>query len=529
MTERRPLETTDLADFLRQLRARRSLIIGITLAVTALTYLYFASRPNEYTATARVFIKTSDLDQALFGSGVFASDDRNTTNQAALIASQPIATAVARRLHYRGSPADLLESVTATPTPGSDFVTVTATQGSPTAAATLANTFVNTFITVRANNTRRKIQQAEQSLLRRMAGLPPGPASSDERGALQTQLERLRGLETLPAVNAEKIDSAEPPTSPSAPKPLRNALFAFVLALLAGSGVALVLERLDRRLKGVDDLEATFKTPLLALLPHTRDPSPTDNGSVVLPRDMDFTESVRGLRANLKLASLDRTVRTVLVTSATPGEGKTTVVRNLALVYCELGARVAVVDTDLRRSSVADTFRLDREPGLTDVIAGEVDLRRAVQHANVQLPGLSTLVAGADSGRESSDGFGILTGGVRTPNPPAVLGAEQMRVLVAELAQSYDIVLIDSPPLLTVSDALPLLPLVDAVLFVCRVTRTTRDTVRRLLRVVDRSQAANVIGVVANDMPKDEIRAGAYGYYGGYGKSIDDSPVGARR
>jgi polysaccharide biosynthesis transport protein len=528
MPEPHQVETTDLAEVVRQLLARRWLIVGVTLAVTALTYVYFAAQPSEYTATARVFVKTSDLEQALFGSGVSSSDDRNTANQADLITSEPIAGAVAKRLAYRGSLSELLADVQATPDTGSDFITITATSGTATGAARLANAFVDSYIHVRAGKARRALRAAERSLVKRLAGLPPGPGSSDERDSLRTQLERVRGLQTLPAASAEEIDKADPPASPSAPKPLRNALYAFALALLASSAAALVLERIDRRLKGVDDMESAFNAPLLALLPHIRDPLPIENDAVVLPRDFGFTESLRGLRANLKLATVDRKLRTLLVTSATPGEGKTTVVRNLALVYREVGAKVAVVDTDLRRAAVAETFRVKSQPGLTDVIAGEADLHRAIQRVDVRLPDVPAMMTGSDNGHRT-DGFTVLTGGVRSPNPPAILGSEQMRSLIAELAQTHDIVLIDSPPVLTVSDALPLLDCVDGVIFVCRVSKTTRDTVRRLVKTVERSQANNVVGVVANDMPKDEIGPGAYGYYGGYGEQVEPSALPAAR
>jgi Mrp family chromosome partitioning ATPase len=291
-----------------------------------------------------------------------------------------------------------------------------------------------------------------------------------------------------------------------------------------------ILERADRRLRRVEDVESAFEFPLLAVVPHSRKPLSSDDGNVVVPGP--FAESFRSLRMNLRLSRIDRPLRTILVTSGVSGEGKSTVVRNLALSYEEAGVRVAAVEADLRRPSLADAFAVDKTPGLTDVVAGASPLEAAVQQVALKQPddvesdvgvGLAehdraTLTAVDPSRNGSAGALAVLTSGPKPPDPPAILASARARSVVAELLEAYDLVLIDSPPLLVVSDALGLIPSVDGVVLVTRIGMTTRDAASRVLSLLARVPDVPILGVVANDLAARRLGGSAYGGYGyGYG------------
>jgi protein-tyrosine kinase len=229
------------------------------------------------------------------------------------------------------------------------------------------------------------------------------------------------------------------------------------------------------------------------------------------------------LRTNLDLASLDKSLRTILITSAGPREGKSTVVRNLALAYRESGARVAVIDTDLRRPTLDRLLPVEREPGLINVLTGAETLERALQTAPVHVEGMETLIQmysqnGNGNGHGASDlgRLAVLTAGPTPANPPAVLAAERMRVLLRRIADHFDVVLVDTPPMLAFSDAVPLVSEADGVLVVARLGTTTSDAAKRLMTRLERIPGANILGVVANDVGKraQAQRNYAYHYYG---------------
>jgi receptor protein-tyrosine kinase len=326
----------------------------------------------------------------------------------------------------------------------------------------------------------------------------------------------------------QQTSPAVPSSVPTSPKPVRNAVFALVLSLILAVLAAFGLDRLDRRIRRTEDVEPAFGYPILAQIPHAGRPQPTHNGQVALAKPLK--EAFRALHLNITLESLDRPVRTLLVTSAVPLEGKTTVVRNLALAYREAGLRVAVIDADLRQPSVHRAFNVERDPGLTDVLTNRQPLHAALQEVPVDVRGLETLArvhmaadvaaeavanAASGNGSEPTPSVGALfalASGPSPANPPAVLGSERTLAVLREVSEEYDVVLVDGPPLLPVSDALPLLSMVDGVIVVGRLDMTTTVAARRLARQVSRVPDARVLGVVVNDVTERMVRKPAYPY-----------------
>jgi polysaccharide biosynthesis transport protein len=513
-------EGVDPREFLRPIWLHKWLIAVIVVAATAAAYVISERKPDEFTAATRLFIRGSEVADPL-GTQPAQQDDRGTADQATLLQSRSVATEVARRLRFAGDPSAFLAAITMTPQAGSDFVTISATQPTPNEAARLANAFARAFIDLRAATQRDRVRRARNIAARQLDRLPRNDATRSTRQALQDQIRRYDVISGLAAGSTEQVDVALPPGARSAPHPRRDAAFAFGVALAFALLAAYGLERLDRRIKRVAQVSPAFRAPLLAALPHA---SRGDlKGGLTLAKP--FREAVRSLRTNLQLASIDAPIRTLLVTSATASEGKSTLVRNLALAYHEAGLRVAIIECDLRRPTLAPLMQVRERPGLTQVLLEECTLADAVQAATVDVAdreavGVAVATRGTTNGR--AKGFGslsVLTGGGQLPNPPTVLGAQRMQALMRTARDHNDIVIIDSPPLLGVADTLPLLGLADATLLVARVGQVTRAAARRARETIDRIPGAHVAGVVANDVTKSELGGDGYGYGYGYGDS----------
>lgn len=514
-------ESTDVRRYVEPIRSRWWMILAVVALATAGTYFYFDSKPREYTATTDVYVRTSPLDRALFGGDTPVDPDRNTNDQAKLLQSRSVAEQVARRLDFKGDPGELSSNIDVRNASGSDFITIDATQSTPAAAARLANAFAAEFIQARRAASRGEITAARQVAEEELARLSSGQVNSDARKTLNARIRRLRVLEGLPTGGAQQVDKALPPGAPSAPKPRRNALFAFFVSLVFAIGAAFALHRIDRRIRRVEEIEPLYELPILANVAHTKRVAPDSAGKAVLPDDL--RESFRTLRTNLELMNLDRHLRTILVTSAVPKEGKSSVVRNLALAYREAGARVAIIEADLRQPTMDHLFHIQSTAGLTNVLTGENPLSTTL----LPVPTASTasildrvhepVHAGADwhgsNGTGDSGQIALLTSGQSPANPPAVLASVRVRDLIAEIAASHDLVLIDSPPILAVSDAIPLLTAVDGTIVVARLGHSTRDAAQRLMELIGRVHGAEVLGVVANDVDDASGHPYPYRYY----------------
>jgi succinoglycan biosynthesis transport protein ExoP len=532
------------ADYVRPLWSRRWLILVAVVVATGGVYAYYARQPKVYASSTPVFVK--DPGDPVSGVPSLQSTDRSVQNQAALLYSRDIAAMVAQKTGYKGTPEALLKRVSVTSREGEDFVNVTARGDTPQQAATIANAYARQFVTLVNSSQSSRIKRALDLSRLQMRRVPPGPATQATRQTLGDQIRRLELALAVPPGLTKQIDPALPPSAPSAPKPMRNALFAFVLSLLIAVGVAFGLERFDRRLKRPGDVHDVYGEPLLAVLPHTDDPAPMQGDTAVL--SPEFREAFRVLRTNIELARLDAPPRTIVVSSAVPGEGKSTVVRNLALAFCETGRSVAVVEADLRHPALGALFGAVGDVGLSEVLTHDAELGHVTVQVPAALPGLDELVrldAGTPStaansapsgksraangkpharngkttnSRQLAGSLTLLLSGARPANPPAVLASARAIEVLDELRDTHDVVLIDSAPLLAVTDTVPLLRYADGAIFVGRLGFTTRDTAKRLVEFLDRIPDVELLGVVANDLSQLDAAGFGYGYgYGGYG------------
>lgn len=524
-------DALDLRDYLRPIITRLPLILAVVVVVTGATYLYYSGKPKVYGSATQLMVGGSDFDALLPGTEV-GGDGRAAQSLAVLLRTEPVARVAARQLGFRGDPRALLGSISVGTQKESEFLTVAATAGNPELAAAIANAFAQSFIRVTARERREAATTARKAAEKQLSVLTDETSSNEARRAQTLErIEQLRTIEQFPAtaVGTRQLDPAVPSATPIEPKPMKSALFALAVSLMLAIAGAFGLERLDRRLRRPEDVESLYPVPTMAELPGTADPAPLTDGAAALPQP--FREPLRMLRTNLDLAALDRPLRTILVTSAGPKEGKSTVVRNLALAYREAGARVAVIDTDLRRPTLDRVFPVERQPGLVNVLTGDVALEEALQTADVHVKGIETLIQlyrqnGNGNGNGNAHGghadlgqLSVLAAGPTPANPPAVLASERMRMVVEQVARQFDVVLIDTPPMLAFGDAVPLVSAADGVLVVARLGTTTSDAARRLIERLERIPGANILGVVANDVGKRTQARRAYAYHYGYARA----------
>jgi receptor protein-tyrosine kinase len=295
-----------------------------------------------------------------------------------------------------------------------------------------------------------------------------------------------------------------------------------VLGLLLGLGVAFLLERFDRRIREPKDLEAIYGLPLLGVVPESAALSRSTRGrkgrkknaEEALPSSEE--EAFHLLRAHLRYFNVDRELRTLLVASAAPADGKTTVARHLASAAARMGSVVLLLEADLRHPTLAQQLDLKSGPGLSDVLIGTVSLSSATQKVDLGSPSVD-----GSAGRTLDV---LVAGAALPPNPGELIESHAMEALLERAKSTYDLVVIDTPPLAAVSDAFPLLRKVDGVIIVGRVGRNRRDVAQRLHETLT-GAGAPLLGVVANSVKVG--RRGSYGYAYDYGYAGAKGPPGA--
>jgi polysaccharide biosynthesis transport protein len=305
------------------------------------------------------------------------------------------------------------------------------------------------------------------------------------------------------------------------PARVRNVMIAFILSLVAGIGLAFLLDFLDDTVKSIDDIDRYIHLPALALIPTSRTAGrlkgmtthapPSESTALAMVDDVrsPIAESYRHLRTSLLLSSAGQPPRTILVTSSQPSEGKTTTAINTAFMLAQTGAEVLIIDCDLRRPRLHAQFELPNVKGLTTWLSGEKDLDSLIQ-TNPKTPHLK-----------------VLTSGPVPPNPAELLGSEEMRKLLGLLSERFAHIIIDSPPAISFTDASILSTMVDGVMLVVHGGRSSRAVVRRAKQQL-LDVGANIFGVVLNNVrveSQDYYYSGYYSHY--YSDGEQDSRASA--
>ena len=302
----------------------------------------------------------------------------------------------------------------------------------------------------------------------------------------------------LESVNARVVQPAAAPRFPSEPNKERAVVLAFLLSLLAGIGAAFLLERLNDTIRNSADVEEKVGLPLLGMVPLLTGMS-RKQAELALLNDTEksFGEAIRTIRTGISLSSLDKPHKIILVTSSVGAEGKSTVAMNLALAFAQV-ERVLLLDADMRRPSVARNLNLDRsQPGLSELLAHQASIKECVRYLEEYK-------------------LDVLKTGLIPPDPLELLSSDAVSRLIKVLRHSYDRVIIDSPPILPVSDSAVLSTHADSLVYVIKSDSTSIDQIKNGLSQLQRFNAP-ITGVVVNQLNVREAeRHSDYGYYGGY-------------
>ena len=507
----------DLIRIAQLLRRRAALIVMCVLVTGGAAFVLSQAQRKQYTATAQILFRNAQVDQQAAGLQVVnQTNPQPQTDTDLKLATLPrVAGQTAEALDHGLTQKQVSNAVSVTQEGDTDLAQVTATWTSPTFAAKMGNTYAQNVITDRNQADASYYSNALQAVNLQYKALSPAQQNGVEGADLKDRANSLQILSHLQEGEVQLEQAAIPPPGASSPRIVRNALIGAFLGLLLGLALAFVLQRMDRRLREPGELERVYGAPLLAVVPESsalRD-VPTGNGAIQLLPPSE-AEIFGLLRAHIRYFNVDRQMKLIVVVSAAPGDGKTTVARNLAMAAATVDSRVLLVEADLRRPVAARVLGIEREPGLSEVLLGDSTLTDAVQNV------------GFSARKGTNLALDVLVAGVvLPPNPPQVMESRAMEALVDEARRDYDLVVIDTPPLVLLPDAFPLIRHADGVVIVSRLGHNRTDVASRL-RDTLASVAAPVVGVVANGYkrPHGASSYGAYAYTYDYSEySVDHS------
>jgi non-specific protein-tyrosine kinase len=518
MDEERP--ELDWHFYIGVLRRRYPIILLIAALAVGVAFARSATATRIYEAQSLVLVTDPGAQTAL-NQGGGPSVDIPTEIQ--LIYSGPIQESAARRL---GKDAADVTDLSVTPVGDTRLIAITAQSPSPRVAQRAANVYANRYVSVRKaqaiDNAERQIrlyqakrerQQAQLDALNNQintTGVPPTTDQIAQRTDLENQIEATNEQIDDLQIQAELrviggalvVQEAGLPSDPVEPTPMRDVLLGLALGLVLGLAVALLAEFLDDKIKSAEDITRYAKgLTTLAEIPtigrerYGRKLVALDDPS------SGAAEAYRSLRTSLRLIALRSPIGTLLVTSSMAGEGKTTTVANLGVTMARAGVRVVLVDLDLRRANLAEMFGGENERGLMSVLVGEAELKDVL----IDVP----VATGVPPLR-------VLPAGVLPPNPSEVMSTGRLADVLATVRSTSDLVIIDSPPIVPVTDAVVLSARVDSVLMIVKAGRTRRRHLTKSMEMLGQADAP-MIGAVLNDAGR-HVRYGYYYRYGRYGR-----------
>lgn len=488
-------EHSTLVNAVRVIRERWWLVLISAVVCFAITLGLSLQAQKQYTATASLLVKPSNLPAVIAPSQSEPTDPntlaRLQSDDVSLVTSSTIATAVKKALGSSESVSDLVDQVQGSADSSDDIITVSITDPDPAQAALKANAFATALVDYLTSSAQQQLVAGQAQLQNELAQLP---ANSPSRSAIQQGLEQVIALKAVTNGGTQVVQQAGTPATPSSPKVKQNAAIGLVAGILIGLGLAFLLDMFDRRIKSPEGLERLYGLPAIASIPRRK---PGERESHI---DL---EPFRILRDALGFISLRQHPRVILVTSAVSGEGKTSVAGGLARAMAAAGKSVALIEGDVHRPALkAQLGVTSNGRGLMNALVEGGNAIELVQ----QSPALPSLF--------------VLSSGPFTPNSAELLRLPAMNRVLEDLADAFDFVVIDGPPLLPVADAQVLLknPVIDVVLVLGRPYLTTRDHVRGAVAVLGRHPEKS-FGLVVN-----AVRERTSGYYD-YRRERDDEAI----
>ncbi len=497
-----PAEGNSISTALEVLRRRWPLALGIVIVCTVISAVQQKRATPVYKATASVALQHSTILEKVVGQINSGSGEpqRDIDTEVTIAHSPEVAQGVRTQLGNVLGTDELLAIVTVEAAPNADVLNITAATHDPRSAARIANAFANQYITFRANQQLTSIDAVKTQLQQQLNAAPAGSA---EAASLQLQIQQLAQARAVVGSGANIIGRATPPSSPSGMSFKTAVILGFLVGIALAFTLLFLLESLDRRIKTVEEFEREYRLSALTVVPQS------SMGPVRADERGELLEPYRILRSALEFAAVTRAMDTLLITSAVPGEGKTTVSIDLAQAIALTKRRVVLLELDLRMPTFARHFGVDPRRGLTTaLLRGEAPGDLLVEPLP-EVPNLS-----------------VLPSGPLPHNPSELLASPVISEIISELgAGGETMVIIDAPPLNPVADAQILLnsSAVQATLLVSRLNKTSRDEVRRARGILDRHMV-EPIGLVITGM-----RDGGRYSYSAYGEGTGTVEVNADR
>lgn len=491
-------EALDLKQTLGVLRRRGPIVALCVVVVAGAAFAFSKHQTKKYTATSSLLFNSSGLTNEIAGLPANSNGVSLLAQQASdleLVKHGDMAAKTASLLGHRLTEQGVSENVSIAGQGESGVVSISATSSSPVLAAEIANTYAQQFVDEQKSVNKKYYRSALALVHKQLAALSPQQRVGADGLQLQNRAQSLGLLSELKQGSVDVAQEAGAPAGPSSPKTSRNTAIGGILGLFIGLALAFMLEPLDRRIGGPEDVETIYDLPLLGAVPASRALS---RKRAALP--FAEAEAFSLIRAHLRFLNSDRDVRTVVIASAAVGEGKTTTALHLAEASAKSGSRVLLLELDLRHPTLAQHLDIQPGPGAADVLAGAVRMDQATRSVDLSMSSPANGTLGGT--------FDVLPAGAVLPaNPGALIESHAMEVVLQHARSEYDLVVIDTPPLTCVSDAFPLLTKVDGVIIVARIEHGRRDAAERLHQILANS-GARLLGVIANGARS--AGAGAY-------------------
>lgn len=513
----------ELKDFLKIIRTRKLVIVNAILVVAIIALAISFTQSPQYVGEARVLITERDAGAALLGNvipEITGQPERALDTQVQLLQMRPLLENTIRELNLGITPRELEGRIQVSAVGRTNIISVNVSDSDPARAAAIANELAEQFTRWSRDHRRESIAAAVDQVDARLAEVEDeiltlgrkvqAEGRTEELAAglqvalsayssLSQERENLRIQEQLETGSARVVSPAVINEDPVSPNPLRNAILALSIGMALGLGLAMLNEYLDNTLKSSEEVESIFGAPVLGMIPLEKLEDTDQKRLTIVDRPGSVAaEAYRVLRNSLDFVNFEHNIKTLLITSAAPMEGKSTLSANLAASLAQTGQNVVLISCDFRRPTTERFFGVQNIIGLSDVLRGAHTLKSALQR-----PGDEHLL--------------VLTAGKMPPNPSEILGSTKMQELIENLKEWADWIILDTPPLLAVADATALARWADGTLIVTRGGVSTRDAAvkaRDMLEMV----GAKIIGSVIWGL-EEKLAGGGYGYYGQYSYS----------
>jgi succinoglycan biosynthesis transport protein ExoP len=494
-------EEVSLREYLRVVQRRKWTVILLTLLTMSVALVASYLQTPVYSATAEVLVRPR-VSEIAVGSGALTEsrDPRRVLQTEIRISeSSPVREMAQAKLGYGAT-------ASASAAGETDVILITGHSVVPSRAANIANAFASSYVEFKrkqivdeflaaVNEVQAQIDDVQRQI---DTSVEPLRSTLIQRKTLfEGQRDQLKLDASLRSGGVQPMSEAVVPTSPVRPKPLRSGVIGFMIGFILGIGLAFLLEFLDDTIKDKSDLERVAPAvPVLGLIPTVPTWRVKEEVQLISLSEPSspVAEAYRTLRTSVQFLGMDKPVQVVQLTSPSASEGKTTTLANLAVAMARAGRRVVVVCCDLRRPRVHEFFGLSNRVGFTSVLLGEVGLSQALQ----KVPNVDRLF--------------VLASGPLPPNPSELLSSRRAVEVLDALRADGNLLLLDSPPILPVTDGLILSRQADATLLVSIAGGTTKKDASRAIEMLEQVEAP-LAGVILNGVSPDSSYGYSYGYY----------------